>query len=84
MINFTIKKVKETSFYDLAFTKKVHKRTGEIVEEPGDTIHGIPLNWCKHYIAIANMPNKDYSLKDFFIEFHKSYEEVCESLKKIL
>lgn len=89
MINFTVKKVSDKSpHYNLTFTKLVHKRTGEIAEEPGETIYTLPLDSVKCRIAHVEtnnrFGNRDITLKEYIPEFYKSYSEVCELLKKTL
>ena len=87
MINFIIKKPNDDCpHYNVTLTKMVHKRSGEIVEEPGDTFYGIPLDIIKNRIACENLSiiDREVSLKEYFILFNESYKEVCELLKKIL
>lgn len=89
MINFILKKVSEISpHYNLTFMKEVHKRNGEISQEPGTTIYTISLDWAKNRIAhvetAERLRNKDVSLKEYLLEFYKCYNEVCELLKKTL
>ncbi len=66
----------------------VHKRSGEIVEEPGDTIYCQSLDVIKNKLAhletAKRFDDKDVSLKEYITEFYKTYNEVCELLKKIL
>ena len=88
-INFILKKISDDSpHYNLTFMKLVHKRSGEIVEEPGDTVYTISLNWAKNRIAhmetISRFEDKDITLKEYISEFNKAYNEVCELLKKTL
>lgn len=68
--------------------KIVHKRSGELVTEPGDTIYTQTLDSVKnrlaHLDAIEKFSDKDVSLKEYLIEFYKSYNYICESLKKTL
>lgn len=86
MIKFEIKNL-NGYFYDLTFYKIVHKRTGEIVEELGETHYGMPLYYLKYVVAHKDaqtrLKEKDVSFKEYLIEFNKSYNEVCELLKKI-
>ena len=89
MINFILKKVSDnSSHYNLTFTKLVHKRTGEIAEEPGDTIYTLPLDLVKSRIAHVETSNRfgdrDITLKEYIPEFYKSYNDVCELLKRTL
>lgn len=88
MINFAVKKVKDSPFYELNFFKEVHKRTGEIVEEPKDTIHSLNLDDVKNLISHAetrtNFGNEDVSLQTYMKAFQKNYVKVCELLKKTL
>lgn len=89
MINFILKKESNNSpHYNLTLMKLVHKRGGEIVEEPGETIYGNTLDVIKNYLAHLETEqifgDKDVSLREYLIEFYKSYKKVCESLKKIL
>ena len=89
MIEFVLKKVNENSdHYNLTFIKEVHKRTGDVVKEPKDTIYTLPLNMVKNCLAHENtflkFGDKDVSLKEYLPEFYKSYNEVCELLKKTL
>jgi len=87
MISFELKKY-SNFHYNLTFKKLVHKRSGEIVEEKGITLYSIPLYIVKVKIANADVESKlgdkDVSLKEYLVEFYKSYKEVCELLKKIL
>ena len=86
MIDFRIEKY-SNFHYNLTFKKLVHKRNGEVVEEDGNTIYSIPLSCAKLKITNADVQNKfgdrDVSLKEYLVEFYKSYNEVCELLKKI-
>lgn len=89
MIDFILKKVSDDSpHYNLTFMKLVHKRSGDIVSEPGETIYTVPLSLVKNKIAHAETSNrlgdKDISLKEYFSEFYKCYNEVCKLLKKTL
>lgn len=87
MINFIAKKVNDKSpFYNITLMKMVHKRSGEIVEEPGDTFYGVPLDIIRNRITCENLSaiDREVSLKEYFILFNESYKEVCELLKKIL
>jgi len=87
VINFKLEKY-SNKHYNLTFMKKVHKRNGEVVEEPDDTLYTLPLSRVKYRIAYNNTINKfedqDISLKEYLLEFFKSYKEVCELLKKTL
>lgn len=87
MIDFELEKY-SNFHYNLTFKKLVHKRSGEIVEEKGNTLYSIPLYIVKVKIANADvgskLGDKDVSLKEYLVEFYKSYKEVCELLKKIL
>jgi hypothetical protein len=89
MIDFILKKVSEDSpHYNLTFMRLVHKRSGDVVQEPGDTIYSISLDWAKnritHVETINRLGDKDISLNEYLLEFNKSYKEVCELLKTIL
>ena len=88
MINFELKKSSNEVHYDLTFMKLVHKRNGELAEEPGDTCYGIPLSRVKLCITTVETQNrfgdKDVTLEEYIKEFNKAYKEVCELLKKIL
>lgn len=89
MINFSIKKVSDNCpHYNLTLTKFVHKRSGEIIEEPGDTLYSIHLDDVKKIISNIETSNrfgnKDITLKEYLLEFYKVYNEVCELLKKTL
>lgn len=88
MINFILKKSSENSpHYNLTLFKLVHKRNGEIKEEPGDTIYNQSLDSIKTRLAnieTSNRLNDDVSLKEYFTEFYKVYNEICELLKKTL
>lgn len=87
MINFILKKISEDSpHYNLTFMKLVHKRNGEVVEENGDTIYGIPLTEVKNRIVHVELSTRlnNVSLNEYIIEFQKYYKEVCELLKKTL
>ena len=80
-MTYSIKKHEDNSFYDIVITKEVHKRTGEIAEEPLK-IYGVPLNHVLNRAAAYEISNID---KDFSLaEFMKKFNEVCESLKKTL
>ena len=87
MIDFELEKY-SNFHYNLTFKKLVHKRSGEVVEEKGSTLYSIPLDVVKIKITNADIENKfgdkDVSLKEYLVEFYKSYKEVCELLKKIL
>lgn len=88
MINFELKKCSNDIHYDLTFMKLVHKRSGETIEEPGDTCYSIPLSQVKYQLSIAETLNRfgerDVTLKEYVYEFNKVYKEVCELLKKTL
>ena len=89
MIDFILKKVSENSpHYNLTFMKTVHKRSGDVVQEPGETIYTISLDWVKNRIAhmetTVRLGNREVSLKEYMLEFHKTYKEVCKLLKKTL
>lgn len=88
MINFELKKSSNEVHYDLTFTKLVHKRSGELAEEPGDTCYGIPLSKVKLYITTVETQNrfgdKNVTLEEYIKEFNKAYKEVCKLLKKTL
>lgn len=89
MINFIIKKIsKESPHYNLTFMKLVHKRSGDLIEEPGDTLYTLSLDRIKNILAHKNAENilkdENVSLKDYFKVFYQSYNEVCELLKKTL
>lgn len=88
MIEFTLKKVEDSPHYNINFIKLVHKRTGELVKEPGDTLYNISLDWAKYFLscedACINLKEEDVSLSRYLKEFHKSYNSVCELLKKTL
>lgn len=87
MINFNLKKDKNSNLYCLTFMKMVHKRSGEYVEEPGETLYVVSSK-IPYLITFAEVSNKfgeqDVSLKEYLSEFHKAYKEVCELLKKTL
>ena len=88
MIKFELKKEKDTPHYTLTLMKEVHKRSGEIVEEKGDSFYTLGLTQVKvtlsHLDAQTKFGDKDISLKEYLIEYYKSYNEVCELLKKTL
>ena len=89
MIDFILKKVSDDSpHYNLTFMKLVHKRSGDIVQEPGDAVYTISLDWVKNRIAhvetAVRFGDKDVTLKEYLSEFYKVYDEVCELLKKTL
>lgn len=89
MINFILKKVSDNSpHYNLTFMKIVHKRSGEEVEEPGDILYTLSLQDATNKIAHQETNNRlgdnDVSLKTYLTEFYKTYNEVCELLKKTL
>lgn len=89
MIDFILKKVSDNSpHYNLSFMKEVHKRSGEIVQEPGETLYTLPLDDVKNKIAhcetAIRFGDSDVSLKEYLSEFYKVYEELCELLKKTL
>lgn len=89
MIDFTIKKVSENSYhYNLTFFKEVHKRSGDIVKEPGNTLYTLPLYEIKNIIAHCEVANRlgdrNVSLREYLKEFYKVYNEVCKLLKKTL
>lgn len=89
MIDFTIKKVSDNSpHYNLTFTKEVHKRNGDIVKEPGETLYAMSLDVIKNRITHMEVINRfgdnDISLRQYLHEFNICYKEVCELLKKIL
>lgn len=89
MIDFILKKVSDDSpHYNLTFMKLVHKRSGEIAKEPGDTIYTISLEGVKNRIAhmetAVRLGDVDISLSEYLSEFRESYKEVCELLKKTL
>lgn len=87
MIDFRIEKYSNVH-YNLTFKKLVHKRSGEIVKEDGNTLYSLPLSYAKLQITNADVQNKfgdkNVSLKEYLIEFYKSYKEVCKLLKEIL
>lgn len=87
MIKFEIKD-RNGYFYDYSLYKKVQKRNGDIVEELGQTCYGVPLYWIKYILSNMDAQDKledgDVSLKEYLVEFNKSYKELCELLKKIL
>ena len=88
MIKFELKKEKDTPFYTLTLMKEVHKRSGEVVEEKGESAYTLSLTQIKvnlsHLDAQSKFGDKDVSLKEYMKEYYKSYNEVCELLKKIL
>ena len=89
MIDFILKKSSENSpHYNLTFMKLVHKRNGDVNQEPGTTLYTISLNEVKNRIShletINRFGDKDITLKEYLSEFYKVYIEVCELLKKIL
>ena len=89
MVDFILKRIADDSpHYNLTFMKLVHKRSGDIVSEPGETIYTISLDSAKNRIAHVEASNrlgdKDVSLREYLSEFYKCYNEVCELLKKTL
>lgn len=88
MIKFELKKEKDTPHYTLSLMKEVHKRSGEIVEEKGDSYYTLSITQVKvalsHLNTQTKFGDKDISLKEYMKEYYKSYNEVCELLKKIL
>jgi hypothetical protein len=88
MIKFELKKEKDTPYYTLSLMKEVHKRSGEIVEEKGDSFYTLGLTQVKvalsHLNAQTKFEDKDISLKEYLIEYYKSYNEICELLKRTL
>lgn len=88
MIKFDLEKTDNPNKFDLTFYKIVHKRSGDFVEEPYETLYSIPLTSVKLCITIRNTENvigdTDVSFKTYLSEYYKSYNEVCELLKKIL
>lgn len=85
MINFELEKSSDNR-YDITFMKLVHKRSGDYVEESGDTLYALPLDKIKIEITLRELSTRedDYTLKEFMSEYHKCYNDVCELLKKIL
>lgn len=89
MIDFSLKKSGENSpHYNITFNKEVHKRTGEIAIEAGDTLYNVSLNNIKnivtHETTIKDFGNSDISLSEYLKSFNKNYIQVCGLLKKIL
>lgn len=89
MIEFTVKRISDISpHYNLTLMKEVHKRSGEIVKEPGDTLYTITLDNIKYRLAnmeaISRFGDNDISLKEYLIEYYKCYNEICELLRKTL
>lgn len=89
MIDFILKRVEEDSpHFNLTFMKEVHKRNGDIVQEPAETIYTISLedvkNRVSHVETATRLGNIGISLKEYLVEFRKSYRDVCELLKKTL
>ena len=76
-------------FYNLAFFKEVHKRTGKIAWEPDETIYGLPkdiiINKISHEKTFKQFGDADISLSDYLKKFYINYSDVkCELSKKIL
>ena len=89
MIEFIVKRISDISpHYNLTLMKEVHKRSGEIVKEPGDTLYTITLDNIKYRLAnmeaISRFGDNDISLKEYLIEYYKCYNEICELLKRTL
>ena len=89
MIEFIVKRISDISpHYNLTLMKEVHKRSGEIVKEPGDTLYTITLDNIKYRLAnmeaISRFGDNDISLKEYLIEYYKCYNEICELLRKTL
>lgn len=86
MIEFTIKNCGNS--YNITFLKEVHKRNGEIVNEPGDTLYNISLDSIKNIIThestIKDFKDLDISLSNYLKKFNSNYIKVCELLKKTL
>lgn len=74
--------------YNVTFMKEVHKRNGDIVNEPGETSYGITLDTAKnkiaHYQTVKYFGEQNVSLKEYLQQFYKNYNEVCKLLKKTL
>ena len=55
--------------YNLIFMKEVHKRNGDTVNEPGETLYGIDFNTVKnkvaHHLTIINFGEQNVSLKEY-------------------
>lgn len=90
MIGFSIKKVSENSpHYNITFTKTVHKRNGEELEEAGKSLYTVTLKEAKNIIAHVETikrfkEDEEIFLKDYISKFHKVYKEICELLTKTL
>ena len=79
MIDFTIKKISDYH-YNLTFIKESGK--------PDNTMYAIPIDVVKNKIAheetCTRFGDKDVSLSEYLKEYNKTYNEVCELLKKTL
>ena len=88
MIKFDLKKEKDSSRYTLTLMKNVHKRSGEIVEEKGDSFYTLDssqvISILTHLNTQEKFEERDITLREYLKEYYKSYNEVCELLKKIL
>lgn len=74
--------------YNVTFMKEVHKRNGDIANEPKETLYGISLDTAKnkitHYLTVKDFGEQNVSLKEYLQQFYKNYNEVCKLLKKTL
>lgn len=89
MIEFIVKRIDDMSpHYNLTLMKEVHKRSGEIVTEPGDTLYTLTLDDIKcrlaHMEAASRFKEEDITLKEYLSVYYKCYKEICELLKKTL
>ena len=88
-MKYEIKKVDDTSpHYNLILYKNVKKRDGSIVVDIDTTLYSISLNHIKnglsHLETSEFFGDTDISLKEYLTQFYKSYNNICESLKKTL
>ena len=62
---------------NLTFTKTVHKRNGEVVEEKGDTLYGlipeVALNKAAHKSTADEFGDSNVTLKEYIKEFYANY-----------
>ena len=78
-----------SEFFDLCFMKRVKKReTGKYEIEPGDKLYGLTLSHClckiAHHRTAKKYEEDNITLKEFFKEYQKNYEELVKLCRESL
>ena len=88
--DFTLKPISDDSDkFDLTFNKRVKKRdTGKYEIEPGDKLYGLTLSHClckiAHHRTAKKYEEDNITLKEFFKEYQKNYEELVKLCRESL